>query len=271
MPSPIPAVRISLPTALARLALLIAAGAWIAGCSQPTDSASQQRPAAGTQTAATHDHADDEHGHDDHGHDEHGHDDHGHDDHGHDDAASFTPPQTIAEALTQLKQLSAKIEEALAEKKTKLADDLVHSAGHLIEDLHEKIASAGLKEKAQAAATAAAEAIFDVYDKLDTALHGAEEELKKIDFSSYAPSLDKATATLETLLLKAEEAVTGTPAEKPAAEKPAAEKPTTEKPTTEKPTTEKPTTEKPASEKPAAEKPAAEAQPSAPPEPAPAT
>ena len=208
MRHPAPAVRLPLPTALTRLALLVAAGTWIAGCSQPAGPAGQQRPGSGTQVGTNHDHA----------HDDHAHDDHGHDDHGHDDAASFTPPKTLAEAVAQLKQLSADIEAALAEKKTKLADDLVHNAGTLIEDLHKKIDAADLQEKAQAAATAAAEAIFDVYDKLDTALHGAEEELKKIDFSTYGPSLNAATATLEELLRKAEEAVIGTPTETPATE-----------------------------------------------------
>ena len=213
MRHPAPAVRLPLPTALTRLALLVAAGTWIAGCSQPAGPAGQQRPGSGTQVGTNHDHA-----HDDHAHDDHAHDDHGHDDHGHDDAASFTPPKTLAEAVAQLKQLSADIEAALAEKKTKLADDLVHNAGTLIEDLHKKIDAADLQEKAQAAATAAADAIFDVYDKLDTALHGAEEELKKIDFSTYGPSLNAATATLEELLRKAEEAVIGTPTETPATE-----------------------------------------------------
>ena len=208
MRHPAPAVRLPLPTALTRLALLVAAGTWIAGCSQPAGPAGQQRPGSGTQVGTNHDHA----------HDDHAHDDHGHDDHGHDDAASFTPPKTLAEAVAQLKQLSADIEAALAEKKTKLADDLVHNAGTLIEDLHKKIDAADLQEKAQAAATAAADAIFDVYDKLDTALHGAEEELKKIDFSTYGPSLNAATATLEELLRKAEEAVIGTPTETPATE-----------------------------------------------------
>ena len=214
MPDSISARTHSTLNAFPRILLLWAAAAWIPGCSQPTGPARQTQQAS--QPAAT-DHAHEDHAHEDHAHEDHGHEDHGHE---HKETTGFTPPKTVAEAIAQLKQLSADIEKALAEKKTELADDLVHSAGHLIEDLHEKIAAAGLQEKAAAAATAAAEAIFDVYDKLDTALHGAEEELKKIDFSTYAPSLEKATSTLEDLFKKAEAAVTGTPPESAPTEAP---------------------------------------------------
>lgn len=88
-----------------------------------------------------------------------------------------------------------------------LADDLVHSVGRVIEDLHAKIAAAELDTKAREAATAAADSIFDAYEKLDTALHGAEEEIKKIDFAAYLPTLDSATNTLDDLFQTVEEAV----------------------------------------------------------------
>lgn len=222
-------------TAITRLALLLAAAAWITGCNQTSSPSTQRQPKPDTQAVASDDHKHDDHAHDDHEEDEHAHDDHDHD-HGHDphkhnehgDTASVTAPKDLSEAIAQLKKLAVNIEQALSEKKTEVADDLVHTAGHLIDNLHKQIDAAGLKQKAQATATAAAEALFDAYDRLDTALHGAEEELKKLNFADYAPSLEEATATLEGLLQKAEKVIISTPAESTPAE---AQPPKTPEPT----------------------------------------
>ncbi|NBP88252.1 MAG: hypothetical protein EBU59_07050 [Planctomycetia bacterium] len=119
--------------------------------------------------------------------------------------------------------MGADVQKALAAQEVDLADDLVHSVGRVIEDLHAKIAAAELDTKAREAATAAADSIFDAYEKLDTALHGAEEEIKKIDFAAYLPTLDSATNTLDDLFQTVEEAVTGEgKAEKAPAAKPVA-------------------------------------------------
>ena len=79
----------------------------------------------------------------------------------------------------------------------------------MIEDLNKKIASADVEQKVKDAATAASEKIFDMYGEIDSVLHGAEEEIKNIKFSDFGPAINKATKTLESLLLEAKEAVTG--------------------------------------------------------------
>ena len=158
--------------------------------------------------------------HDDHGHDDHGHDDHGHDDHGH----GHELPATVEAAIKQLKKVTNQVRAALKDGETGKADSLVHSIGHLIEDLNEKIASADVEQKVKDAATAASEKIFDAYGELDSVLHGAKEEIENLQFSDFGPAITKATKTLESLLLEAKEAVTGETAEdKKPKEKEAAE------------------------------------------------
>ena len=180
------------------------------GCGKGSPTPQQTAPAPAPPQAAVASH--DEHDHDEHDHDAH--------DHEHDHPA-FEPAKTIAEAIARVKALGADVQKALAAQEMDLADDLVHSVGRVIEDLHAKIAAAELDTKAREAATAAADSIFDAYEKLDTALHGAEEEIKKIDFAAYLPTLDSATNTLDDLFQTVEEAVTGEgKAEKAPAAKP---------------------------------------------------
>ena len=213
--------------------LLVASLILVTGCDQV------QNPGADTttqvQSPAHDDHGHDEHGHDEHEHDDHGHDDHGHDDHGHDDHAhddhghddhghGHELPATVEAAIKQLKKVTNQVRAALKDGETGKADSLVHSIGHLIEDLNEKIASADVEQKVKDAATAASEKIFDAYGELDSVLHGAKEEIENLQFSDFGPAITKATKTLESLLLEAKEAVTGETAEdKKPKEKEAAE------------------------------------------------
>jgi hypothetical protein len=213
--------------------LLVASLILVTGCDQV------QNPGADTttqvQSPAHDDHGHDDHGHDEHGHDEHEHDDHGHDDHGHDDHAhddhghddhghGHELPATVEAAIKQLKKVTNQVRAALKDGETGKADSLVHSIGHLIEDLNEKIASADVEQKVKDAATAASEKIFDAYGELDSVLHGAKEEIENLQFSDFGPAITKATKTLESLLLQAKEAVTGETAEdKKPKEKEAAE------------------------------------------------
>ena len=213
--------------------LLVASLILVTGCDQV------QNPGADAttqvQSPAHDDHGHDDHGHDDHGHDDHGHDDHGHDDHAHDDHAhddhghddhghGHELPATVEAAIKQLKKVTNQVRAALKDGETGKADSLVHSIGHLIEDLNEKIASADVEQKVKDAATAASEKIFDAYGELDSVLHGAKEEIENLQFSDFGPAITKATKTLESLLLEAKEAVTGETAEdKKPKEKEAAE------------------------------------------------
>jgi len=107
--------------------------------------------------------------HDEHDHDEHDHDEHDHDEHGHD----HDLPATVEAAIAELKKVTNQVREALNGGETGKADSLVHSIGHLIEDLNEKIASADVEQKVKDAATAASEKIFDAYSEIDSVLHGA--------------------------------------------------------------------------------------------------
>ena len=137
------------------------------------------------------------------------------DDHDHDHDHEHELPKTIEEAIASLKQIAVNVEKELAEGSAEKADDLVHSVGHLIEDLHEKIAAAKLGEKAKAAAKAAADELFDAYDAIDEALHAAEEEVKKFDFKKFAPKIEAATKKLESMFVKAKESLVGdAPADK---------------------------------------------------------
>jgi len=129
------------------------------------------------------------------------------DDHDHDHDHEM--PKTIEEAIAGLKQIGAKVEKELTGGSAEKADDLVHSVGHLIEDLHEKIAAAKLGEKAKAAAKAAADEIYDAYSAIDEALHAAEEEVKKFDFKQFAPKIEAATKQLEDMFVKAKQTLAG--------------------------------------------------------------
>tara|TARA_Y100000385_G_scaffold50590_1_gene47389 strand:- start:1390 stop:2145 length:756 start_codon:yes stop_codon:yes gene_type:complete len=148
----------------------------------------------------SHDHTDGDHAHDDADHKE---DEHDHDHHSHE------LPATVEAAIAQLKDVTNKVRKALNSGETDKADDLVHSIGHLMEDLNNKIAAAKLDEKVKEAATAASDTIFEAYGEIDNALHAAEDEIKNLDFSSFGPTITKATKTLEGLLLEAKEAMTG--------------------------------------------------------------
>ena len=198
--------------------LLVASLILVTGCDQV------QNPGADA-TTQVQSPAHDDHGHDDHGHDEHEHDDHEHDDHGHDDHGhGHELPATVEAAIKQLKKVTNQVRAALKDGETGKADSLVHSIGHLIEDLNEKIASSDVEQKVKDAATAASEKIFDAYGELDSVLHGAKEEIENLQFSDFGPAITKATKTLESLLLEAKEAVTGETAEhKKPKEKEAAE------------------------------------------------
>ena len=201
--------------------LLVASLILVTGCDQV------QNPGADA-TTQVQSHAHDDHGHDDHGHDDHAHDDHGHDDHGHDDHGhGHELPATVEAAIKQLKKVTNQVRAALKDGETGKADSLVHSIGHLIEDLNEKIASADVEQKVKDAATAASEKIFDAYGELDSVLHGAKEEIENLQFSDFGPAINKATKTLESLLLEAKEAVTGETAEgkKPEEEEAAGQNP----------------------------------------------
>ena len=122
-----------------------------------------------------------------------------HDDHDHDhDHGDHEEPETVAEGLTQLEKLCADVKAHLAAGDHEKADGPVHMVGHLLEELGELVA----KEKPAIGAEAkkALEAIFESFDKLDTVIHGADEEArKKLDYAEHAPAIEAALAKLKEL------------------------------------------------------------------------
>ena len=64
-----------------------------------------------------------------------------------DDHHSHEMPATVEAAIAQLKKVTNQVRQALKSGETDKADSLVHSIGHLMEDLNEKIAAAKIDEK----------------------------------------------------------------------------------------------------------------------------
>jgi hypothetical protein len=151
----------------------------------------------------------------------HDHDhDHGkkneHADHDHDhDHGEHAAHDTLAGALAELEKICASVKKELDAKNLDEADGHVHMVGHLVDDMHRLVGSAKLSEDAKAAATKALDEIFDAFDKLDTALHSADEKVKEaIDYLEHEPrvqaalgELKKAAAAVETGIAKVAETV----------------------------------------------------------------
>jgi hypothetical protein len=166
--------------ALPLLAWGLVAGT-LPGCS-PTGST----PPAARPVAVQHDDHDDHAKHDKHEkHDDHDHD---HDDHEH------AHPTTLAAGVAELEAMWGHVRGALQAGERDKADDKVHAVGHLLEDFE------GLLAKEEAAAQEvgkkATQEVFECFDVLDTALHGAEDDLKKIDLDKLGERLGAAIKTL---------------------------------------------------------------------------
>jgi hypothetical protein len=70
--------------------------------------------------------------------------------------------------------------------------------GHLLEDLGELVAKE--TPAAEAEARKAIDAVFECFDKIDSAIHAADEEArKKLDYAEHAPAIEAAIAKLKEL------------------------------------------------------------------------
>ena len=119
--------RLSLPRAglAATLSALAVGTAALWGCAPAT----APKPPAGSAASRA--------GHDDHDHD-HDHDHAKHDDgdkDGKDAHSDHDHPETLAEGVAELETLLADVGEKLGSGAKDAADDAVHAAGHLLEDL----------------------------------------------------------------------------------------------------------------------------------------
>ncbi|MFM8706258.1 MAG: hypothetical protein ACKOHG_20825 [Planctomycetia bacterium] len=167
---------------------LLAAG--MTGCSQSSPPPVAVKPAAARAAHAAHHDHDHDHGkHDDHDHDHD--DDHGHGGHGH------AHPETLAAGVAELEATWKHVKTALGAGDRDAADEKVHEVGHLLEDFEGLL----LKQTAdvQEAGKKAVEEVFACFDTLDTALHGDEDDLKKVDLDKLGDRLEAAVKTLKGL------------------------------------------------------------------------
>jgi len=156
--------------------ILCLMGLVLGGCSPAAPTA---KPAA-ARVDAGHDHDDKHDGK---------HDDEHDDDHKH--------PETLAAGVAEIESLWKSVQDSLAKGKRDAADDAVHAVGHLLEDLEGL--SAAVKSESREAAQAAVAEIFACFDTLDTALHGEEEDLKKVDLDALGSRLVEAFGKLRAV------------------------------------------------------------------------
>lgn len=165
--------------------LLVAAGV---GCGDvPPPAASAPRAAARADHHHDHDH---DHDHGEESKHAKGDD---HDDHDHDDAHSH--PETLAAAVGELKTLWGHVKGSLKAGDREKADEKVHAVGHLLEHFESLLAKG--KAESREIGMKATQEVFDCFDKLDTAFHGAEEDLGKLDLDALGGRLEAAIKTLE--------------------------------------------------------------------------
>ena len=159
--------RLSLPRAglAATLSALAVGTAALWGCAPAT----APKPPAGSVAGRA--------GHDDHDHD-HDHDHAKHDDGDKDgkDAHSYHDhPETLAEGVAELETLLADVGEKLGSGAKDAADDAVHAAGHLLEDLRRLLEKQELTADLKEAGGKAIDELFECFDKLDVALHAGAD------------------------------------------------------------------------------------------------
>ena len=125
--------------------------------------------------------------------DSHDHDhDHDHGDHDH--------PETLAAGIAELETTINAVATKLASGERDAADDALHAAGHLIEDLHGLLDGAQeLSAEARAAGKKALDELFDCFDKLDTAMHAGADEAKESVADVHAAVKERIETALESL------------------------------------------------------------------------
>lgn len=107
--------------------------------------------------------------HDDHDHEEHGHDDH---EHGHGEDGH---PESLDQAVGQIKEMGGKITTAFANGTPDDAHDELHEIGHVIECLPELAKKANLSGEQKKSVAEITESLMDAFGELDGTLHGGKE------------------------------------------------------------------------------------------------
>ena len=157
--------RLSLPRAglAGTLSALVVGTAAFWGCAPAT----APKPPAGSAASRA--------GHDDHDHDhDHAKHDHGDKD-GKNSHGDHDHPETLAEGVAELETLLADVGEKLGSGAKDAADDAVHAAGHLLEDLRGLLEKQELAADLKEAGGKAIDELFECFDKLDVALHAGAD------------------------------------------------------------------------------------------------
>lgn len=143
-------------------------------------------------------------------HDHAGHDHGSHDQAGHDGAtAEAMPegeahdhhhPETLAELVAELDTLVAVVKEGMESNVREKADAPVHEFGHFLGDVEGLAKDAKLPSDVEAAVIAAGEALFTAFDKIDVAIHGADD-LAKV-WGEEAAGIEAGMKTLKDAVAK---------------------------------------------------------------------
>lgn len=148
--------------------------------------------------------------HDDHDHA--GHDHAGHDHGSHDgekaeampadegEAHDHHHPETLAELVGELDKLVAVVKEGMEANVREKADAPVHELGHFLGDVEGLAKEAKLPAEVETAVIAASEALFTAFDKIDIAIHGADD-LAKV-WSEEAAGIEAGMKTLKDAVAK---------------------------------------------------------------------
>ena len=152
-------------------ALTVAILAWsAAGCAPAAKPKEQPKAAAG----GDHDH------------------DHDHGDHDH--------PETMAAGVAELEATAKDIATKLAAGSQEAADDALHAAGHLLEDLQGLLAKEkDLSAEAKDAGKKSLDELFECFDKLDTAMHAGADEAKTTVADVHASVKERIEAAVKSL------------------------------------------------------------------------
>ena len=118
-------------------------------------------------------------------------------DHAH-DHGEHVAHDTLAGAVAELEKISARVKEELGKKNLDDADGHVHMVGHLVDDMHRLVGASTLSDEARAAAAKALDEIFDCFDKLDSALHSSDEQVRQaLDYVEHEPRIQAAVEQLK--------------------------------------------------------------------------
>lgn len=183
------------PRSLAPLLSLVALAGWmVAGCGTAQKPEPPAAKPAGQATDADHDHDHDAPHGDDHDHAEHADADHDHAEH-----AEHDELETLAEGVAKLGALTREVAEKLASDAHEAADDAVHAAGHLIDDVRGMVERETLTADAKEAATKALDELFECFDKLDVAFHAEAKEGAETVAEVHAAIAERVKAAVEAL------------------------------------------------------------------------